>query len=272
MGKLETLTLNNGKTIPVVGYGTWLIKEEIAEDCVYNALKVGYRHIDSAQAYGNECGVGRGIRKSGLNRKEVYVTSKVQAEIKEYQKAKESIEESLKRLDIGYIDLMLIHCPMPWNEYSYEGGYRYEKENREVYKALEEAYEEGKIASIGVSNFNIDDLKNILNNCKVKPVVNQIPVHIGYTNMELINFCHENGILIESYSPIAHGRILENEGIKKVADKYHVSVAQLCIKYTVQLGTITLPKATSLEHMKDNLELDFVISDEDMDYLKAFKL
>lgn len=268
----KDIILNNGYKIPDIGYGTWLIRNEDAKECVLNALKVGYRHIDSAQAYGNEEGVGKGIKESGLPREEIYITSKVQAEIKDYKKAKYSIDESLKKLDSGYIDLMLIHCPTPWREYSYEGGYRYEKENIEVYKAMEEAVDSGKIRSIGVSNFNIDDLKNILNNCRIKPVVNQIQIHIGCTNIELIDFCESVGVKVEAYSPIGHGRILENKIINDMAKKYNVSVPQLCIKYTLQLGTITLPKAKSYNHMIENLKLDFEISSDDMETLKKYSL
>ena len=268
---VDFIKLNTGAFIPTIGYGTWLINNDVAKECVSNALKAGYYHIDSAKAYGNEDNVGNAIKESNLDRSFIYLTTKVPAERKTVESAKEAIDESLELLKTHYIDLMLIHCPMPWNEYRIEGGYRYEKENVEVYKLLEEYYYNGKIISIGVSNFNIDDLKNILANCRVKPAVNQIPVHIGNTNMELINFCLENDIQVEAYSPLAHGRILNHPEVIKIAKKYKVSVPQLCIKYTLQLGCISLPKASSLEHMKENLKLDFTISYEDMEFLKTIK-
>lgn len=258
----ENLKLNNGLLIPQLAYGTWLIKNEDAARCVKTALEVGYRHIDTAQAYGNEVGVGEGIKESGLNREDIYVTTKVQAEIKTYEGAKKSIDDSLNRLGLDYIDLILIHCPQPWREF--RGPKRYFEENIEVWKALEEAYEEGKVKAIGVSNFLIDDLENIINNCKIKPMVNQILCHIGKTPIDIIKFCQTNDIVVESYSPIAHGAALNNETIAKFADKYGVSIAQLCIKYTLQIGTISIPKASSREHIEDNAKLDFVISDEDM--------
>lgn len=256
------MKLYNGREIPDIGYGTWLIKNEDACKCVLMALESGYRHIDSAQAYGNEVGVGEALKKTSLKREEIYVTTKVAAEIKDYKKAKESIEESLRKLDLDYVDLILIHCPQPWA--LFRGKRKFFKENIEVWRALEEAYKDGKAKAIGVSNFLIEDIKNISNNCEIKPMVNQICCHICCTPIDVIKYCQENDIVVEAYSPIAHGRALENNAIIKMAEKYNVSVAQLCIKYTLQLDTVSLPKASSKAHIEDNLKLDFEISEEDM--------
>lgn len=256
------MKLYTGLEIPPLAYGTWLIKNDKAAECVKMALQAGYRHIDTAQAYGNEEGVGRGIKESGLKREEIFLTSKVQAEYKTYKKAKKSIDESLKKLGMDYIDLMLIHCPQPWM--LFRGKRRFFKENIEVWKAMEEAYKEGKLKAIGVSNFLVDDLENIMNNCEIKPMANQILCHIGNTPIDVIKFCQENDIVVESYSPIAHGRALDNGDIARFAMKYHVSIPQLCIKYTLQLDTISIPKASSKEHIEDNAKLDFTISEEDM--------
>ena len=264
--------LNNGVKIPVIGYGTWLINNEIADKCVYEALEMGYRHIDSAQIYGNEVGVGKGMKMSSVKREDIFLTTKVDAKIKSYEKAKESIEKSLKKLDVDYIDLMIIHCPMPWNEYKLHGGYRYEKENLEVWRALEEAYEAGKLRAIGVSNFSEEDLDNILKNCKIPPMINQIQICPGWTPIDNIEYCHKNNVVVEAYSPIAHGDALKNKTLIALADKYHVSVAQLCIRYTLQLDTVTLPKSTNPEHMKSNLKLDFIINEEDMELMKAIHI
>ena len=258
----KEFTLSNGNKVPALAYGTWLIKNENAAECVKNALELGYRHIDTAQAYGNEKGVGEGIRLSGLKREDIYVTTKVMAEFKSYKAAKKSIDDSLKRLGLDYVDLILIHCPQPWA--LFRGKRRYFKENIEVWKALEEAYKEGKVKAIGVSNFLIDDLENIMNNSEIKPMVNQILCHIGNTPMDIIKFCQTNDIVVESYSPIAHGAILNDVTVRKFAEKYNVSVAQLCIKYTLQIDTISIPKASSREHIEENAKLDFEISDEDM--------
>ena len=256
------MKLYNGNEIPDIGYGTWLIKNEDACKCCLMALESGYRHIDTAQAYGNEVGVGEAIKKSNLKREDIYVTTKVLAEIKNYKEAKQSIDESLERLGLDYVDLILIHCPQPWA--LFRGKRRFFEENIEVWKALEEAYKEGKAKAIGVSNFLVDDLENIMNHCEIKPMANQILCHIGNTPMDVIKFCQENDIVVEAYSPIAHGRALDDKHIVRMAEKYGVSVAQLCIKYTLQLDTVSLPKASSKEHIEDNMKLDFEISEEDM--------
>ena len=262
---MEKMRLSNGVEIPSLGYGTWLIDNKKAVTSTKIALECGYVHIDSAQAYGNEEGVGKAIRESGIDRNKLFVTTKVQAEHKTYKKAKKSIDESLEKLNIGYIDLILIHCPQPWM--LFRGKRRFFKENIEVWKALEEAYKEGKVKAIGVSNFLIDDLENIMNNCEIKPMVNQVLCHIGNTPIDVIKFCQQNDIVVEAYSPIAHGAALKDQKIQQMAEKYKVSIPQLCIKYTLQLGTVSLPKASSKEHIEDNMKLDFTISDEDMETL-----
>ena len=265
---MEKLKLNNGQMIPTLAYGTWLIDNKNASKCVQMAIEAGYKHIDTAQAYGNEEGVGEGIKESKIKREHLYVTTKVLAEHKTYKKAKKSIDESLKKLGLDYIDLILIHCPQPW--ILFRSKRRYFKENIQVWKALEDAYKEGKVKAIGVSNFLVDDLQNIMDNCEIKPMVNQILCHIGNTPMDIIKFCQENDIVVESYSPIAHGAALKNQTIVDMANKYGVSVAQLCIKYTLQLDTVSIPKASSKEHIEDNAKLDFVISEKDM--LELIKL
>ena len=259
---MKDFTLLNGNKVPALAYGTWLIKNENAKNCCLMALEAGYRHIDTAQAYGNEEGVGLAIKECGLNREDIYVTTKVKAELKTYKKAKKSIDESLERLGLDYVDLILIHCPQPWM--LFRSKRRFFKENIEVWRALEEAYNEGKVKAIGVSNFLIDDLENIIDNCHIKPMVNQILCHIGNSPMDVIKFCQENDIVVEAYSPIAHGAALKDEKIKAMADKYNVSVAQLCIQYTLQLDTISIPKASSKEHIEQNFKLDFEISKDDM--------
>ena len=254
--------LRNGNKIPTLAYGTWLIDNAVAAECVKNAIEVGYRHIDTAQAYRNEEGVGKGIKLSGIKREELFVTTKVMAEIKSYKEAKKSIDESLKRLDLDYVDLLLIHCPQPWAEF--RGPKRYFEENRAVWKALEEAYKEGKAKAIGVSNFLIDDIENISKDCEIEPMANQVLCHIGKTPVELIDYCKAHDIVFESYSPIAHGRAFNDDKIKLMAEKYGVSIPRLCIQYTLQLDTVSIPKATSREHIEDNFNLNFKIKEEDM--------
>ena len=264
---MEFQTLSNGVKIPVLGLGTWFIDDDKAEDAVVSAVKTGYRHIDTAQAYGNECGIGAGIKVCGVPREELFITSKVAAEAKTYEEAAKSIDETLGKMELNYIDLMLIHSPQPWAEWREDK--RYFEENIQVWKALEDAYTAGKIKAIGVSNFLIDDLDNLLTHCEIKPMVNQLLIHIGNTTAELIAYCKEQNIVVEAYSPIAHGEALKNETIVAMAQKYGVSVPKLCIKYILNLGMVALPKTANIEHMQDNANLIFEISSEDMEFLKA---
>lgn len=264
---MEFKILRNGIKVPVLGLGTWFIDDDNADSAVISAVKIGYRHIDTAQAYGNERGVGTGIKACGIPREELFVTSKVAAEAKTYDAAAKSIDKTLDKMGLTYIDLMLIHSPQPWAEW--RGGKRYFEENIQVWKALEDAYTAGKIKAIGVSNFLIDDLDNLLAHCEIKPMVNQLLIHIGNTPTELIDFCKQQNIVVEAYSPIANGEALKNETIVAMANKYGVSVPQLCIKYVLNLGTVALPKTANAEHMQNNANLDFKISNEDMETLKA---
>ena len=267
----KTITLYNGVEIPVLGAGTWQISDENAKDVVKNAVEVGYLHIDTAAAYENESGVGRGIKASGIAREKLFVTSKIPAEYKSYELATRTIEESLKFLQTNYIDLMLIHAPRPWDEMSEENGKNYNEENLSVWKALEEGYADGRFRSIGVSNFSVSDLKNIMNNSKIKPMVNQISCFIGRFPKETIEFCKENDIVVEAYSPMATGALLKDVEIGKMAAKYGVKISQLCIKYVLQLGLVALPKTTHKKYMEENAALDFEISRQDMEKLMNFQ-
>lgn len=264
---MEFRTLSNGKKIPVLGLGTWFIDDDKVTAAVVSAVKIGYRHIDTAQAYGNERGVGVGIKTCGIPREVLFVTSKVAAEAKTYDTAAKSIDETLDKMGLSYIDLMLIHSPQPWAEW--RDDKRYFEENIQVWKALEDAYKTGKVKAIGVSNFLIDDLENLTAHCEIKPMVNQLLIHIGNTPTELIEYCKEQNIVVEAYSPIAHGEALKNEAIVSMAGKYGVTVPQLCVKYVLNLGTVALPKTANVEHMQNNANLNFEISDEDMEILKA---
>ena len=263
----ETYTLNNGVKIPKLGLGTWLLNDAQTAQAVRDAVKLGYRHIDTAQAYENEAGVGEGVRTCGVPREELFITTKVAAECKSYESAAASIDESLRVSGLDYFDLILIHHPQPWMEVN-QSENRYYEENRQVWKALEDAYKAGKAKAIGLSNFQIEDLENILSSCKVKPMVDQVLAHISNTPLELIDFCQKNDILVEAYSPVAHGAVLGNEAIGAIAAKYGVSIPQLCLAYDIQLGLVVLPKTANPAHMESNAQLDFTISDEDMELLK----
>ncbi len=262
----EKYTLSNGVEIPKLGLGTWFINDTDVVQAVVEAVKIGYRHIDTAQAYQNERGVGEGIRTSGIKRDDMFVTTKLAAEVKSYDEAVASIESSLETLGLETIDLMIIHSPRPWMEYHNDDPFF--EGNREAWRALEDAYKAGKLRAIGVSNFEIEDLDNILESCTVKPMVNQILAHISNTPTELIQYSQDQGILVEAYSPVAHGELMKNQEVVAIAEKYGVSVPQLGIRYVLQLGLLPLPKTANPAHMENNADVDFVISDEDMDFLK----
>ena len=266
----NALTLNNGVKIPQLGLGTWFIDDADAAAAVKAAAELGYRHFDTAQAYGNERGVGEGVRTCGVPREELFVVSKVAAEHKTYEQAKAGIDETLKKMGLDYLDMMIIHSPQPWVKVN-QCDDRYVEGNRAAWRALEDAYKEGKLRAIGVSNFQIGDLNSLLEACTVKPMVNQILLHISNTPLELVEFCQKNDITVEAYSPIAHGVILHQPEIQAMAEKYGVSVPQLCIRYTLQLGAVSLPKTANPAHMKTNAEVNFEITAEDMETLKHFK-
>lgn len=248
------------------GLGFWQIAKEDAKRVFIEGYEIGYRHFDTAVAYRNESEIGEAIKELNLDRDAYWITSKIPAEIKNHDDAKRVIEESLNRLGLEYLDLMLIHAPKPW-PLMFAPGPRFHKGNLEVWKALVEAKREGKIKNIGVSNFNVNDLKNIMDNSDEPIFANQIRVHIGHVPTKIIDFCKENNILVEAYSPIGTGRLIDNETVKEIAKKNGVSPAKLCIKYTDALGTLPLPRSRSKEHMKENFEFDFALSKEDMEIL-----
>ncbi|WP_310551709.1 aldo/keto reductase [Paenibacillus glufosinatiresistens] len=262
----ETFKLTNGIELPKLGLGTWLLDDKQAAQAVRDAVSIGYRHIDTAQAYGNEAGVGEGVRTCGVPREELFITTKVAAELKDADAAAQSIEASLSQLGLEDLDLLIIHSPQPWNQF--REANRYFDENKRVWRALETAYKAGKVKAIGLSNFLQDDVENILSSCEIKPMVNQILAHVGNTPLELIEFCQKNDIAVEAYSSIAHGAILDHAEMKVIADRYGVSVAQLSLRYGIQLDLAVLPKTANPDHMRNNAELDFVIGDEDMETLK----
>ncbi|MWD27437.1 aldo/keto reductase [Aquicoccus sp. SCR17] len=263
----ETQTLPNGVEIPQLALGTWMIDDDKVADAVKAAIDIGYRHIDTAQAYGNERGVGEGVRTSGVPRDQLFVQTKLDAGVKDYEGAKAAIEGSLETLGLDYIDLLVIHSPQPWDQFG--GEDRFFEGNLAAWKAMEEALDAGKVRAIGVSNFQKEDLDNLLQNASVKPMIDQVLAHVGNTPFDLIEHARANDMLVEAYSPIGHGKILENSEIKDIAASYDVSVPQLCIRYVLQLGLLALPKTANPDHMKTNADVDFEISDADMETLKG---
>ncbi len=260
--------LSNGVKIPKIGFGTWQIPNgEVAYDSVMFALKHGYRHIDTAAAYRNEQSVGKAIRDSGIPRAEVFVTTKLESHIKTYQGAHDAFNQTLEDLGLKYVDLYLIHAPWPWSEI----GKNCDEGNIEAWRALEEIYQSGRAKAIGVSNFSVHDLENVMKDAKIIPHANQINYHIGEDQSETQDYCEKHNILVEAYSPLATGRILNKPEIVHMADKYKVTPAQLCIRYCLEKKTLPLPKSTHEGRIVENAHLDFSISVDDMKILEEIK-
>lgn len=267
----ETVTLPNGHLIPKVGFGTWLLEDgPECYDAVSEALRVGYRHIDTASSYFNEASVGRAIRDSGIPREQIFVTSKLRAEAKSYPVALEEFEKTMATIGLDYLDLYLVHCP--WRSWDPKDlADHLPAENREIWKAMEEFLASGRVKAIGVSNFNRDDFENLLPVCEVKPMANQIQWFIGRDVADTLAVCAEHEMVVEAYSPFAHGLIVNHPEIAGIAARYGASAPQLCIRYLLQKGAVVLPKATSPAHIRANAETDFEISDADMGVLDAMR-
>lgn len=257
----DTFTLKNGVKIPKLGLGTWQIPEgEEAYNSVLWALKHGYRHIDTAMAYGNEASVGRAIKDSMIPREEIFVTTKLPAQFKGYEIAKECFQKSLTALGLEYIDLYLIHAPWPWDKI----GLDCTEGNVESWRAFEEIYDSGKVKAIGISNFEQKHIEPILAMCKRAPMVNQIRFHIGDRQEAVVSFCEKKDILITAYSPLATGRIISDKAIVTMAERYQVTPAQLCIRYCLQKNMVVIPKSTKEERIVSNAQVEFEIKAEDM--------
>ncbi len=260
----ETFTLSNGVKIPKIGLGTWQIPDgEDTYNSVMFALKNGYRHIDTAKAYGNEASVGNAVRDFGIAREEVFITTKLPAECKGYEIAKKCFEESLSDLGLGYIDLYLIHAPWPWDKM----GMDCTEGNIESWKAMEEIYESGKARAIGISNFAPEHIQPILDQCNIVPMVNQVSYHIGNRQEHIVAKCKEHHIQLMAYSPLATGGLVNDPYVAKIAEKYNATIPQICVRYCIQKGAVAIPKSTKEERIISNVQIDFEISDEDMAYL-----
>lgn len=262
----ETYTLNNGINIPKVGFGTWQIPNgDVAYRAVSEALEAGYRHIDTALVYGNEKSVGRAIANSGIPRSELFVTTKLPAQTKERVGVVDAFNRSLDNLDMPYVDLYLIHAPWPWSM----PGVRYDKQNLVAWDMMQRFYDDHQARAIGVSNFDDHDLANIIEHGDLNPAVDQIQYYIGATEPINAGFAQKNDVLVEAYSPLATGGLLDNADLRPFADKYGVSIAQLALRFVLQNGVLPLPKATSAAHIQANTQLDFEISADDMAKLNA---
>ena len=264
------MILRNGIEIPDIGFGTWNIPYgEGCEKAVFEAIKAGYRHIDTAGAYGNERSVGLGVKaaiREGLikDRSDVFITSKLWNTNRSYNKAFRGFDKSMRNLDLDYIDLYLIHWPA--NKMKYKNP---DEVNATTWEALEEIYEEGRVKSIGVSNFLPHHLEELKKSAKVLPMVNQVELHVGYMQKEVVEYNNNNGIITEGYSPLGTGALLDNEILWEMAKKYQTTVSNICISFLRKRGIIPIPKTTSPDRMSGNLRL-IRIEDEDMDILYNF--
>jgi diketogulonate reductase-like aldo/keto reductase len=257
----DTFSMSNGVTIQKVGFGTWQIPDgREAYDSVRAALDAGYRHIDTARAYGNEASVGRAVRDSGIPREELFLTTKCPAEVKTADGARDAFQKSFAALDLGPVDLYLIHAPWPWDAI----GTDHRQGNIEVWKVFEELYAEERTRSIGVSNFDVADLESLTAATDVAPHANQIRWFVGSTQPETTAYCQEHDILVEGYSPLATGRLIGDQDIARIAEKYGRSVAQVSIRYLLQRDVLPLPKSTTPSRIVENADVDFEISDEDL--------
>ncbi len=266
MIKNEFFELYNGVKIPKVGFGTWQVKDgDEAYQSTLWALEAGYRHIDTAHAYGNEESIGRAVRDSGIPRAEIFITTKLPSHIKTYEGAKAYFAESLESLGLEYLDLYLIHAPWPWSNI----GEDCTEGNIEAWRAMVELYNEGKVRAIGVSNFAVKDIVAVTEATGVKPMANQIRYFIGNRQDAITDYCQANGILIEAYSPLATGEIASHEKLGPIAEKYGVTIPKFCIRYCLEKNTLPLPKSVHKERIEANIDLDFTIEKEDIDYLDS---
>lgn len=256
----DTYTLNNGVKIPCVAYGTYKAADENGADIIAAAVEEGYRYFDTASFYETEEYVAEAIRRSGLPREDFFIATKLWKEEMGYEEALAAFERSAKRLNTDYIDLYLIHWPKPTADYQ-----DWKQLDIDTWRALEKLYKEGKVHAIGLSNFLPHHLDNILENCEIKPMVNQIEYHAGYTQEATVQYCKQHDILVQAWSPISRGRIFHDVTLVELAEKYQVSVPKLALRFCIQNGIVPLPKAASRERMRENMNLfDFEISDEDM--------
>lgn len=264
----DSFIMHNGKTIPCIGYGTYKTYDNEACDAVLLAIKAGYRHIDTAAYYQNEQGIGKAVRKCGIPREELFITSKVWNTDRGYEKTKKAFADSLERLGLEYMDLYLIHWPANRKQFGDDA----KRINAETWKALEELYAEGKVKAIGVSNFLPHHIEELMETAKVKPMVNQIEFHPGWAQLEISRYCQQNDIVVEAWSPLCRNEALENETLKSIGKKYKKGTAQVCIRWIMQHGILPLPKTVNAGRMAENADVfDFELTAEEMQLIDGLK-
>jgi len=257
---MKKIKLINGVYIPDIGFGTWnLPRDNSTIEAVKTAIECGFRQIDCAAAYGNEDIVGKAINESGAAREELFIVSKLHNIIRGYDETIAAFNKTLADLQIEYLDLYLIHWPVPK---IFKGNYK--EMNAESWRAFEDLYNQGKIKAIGVSNFKVHHMEELRQTAKIMPMVHQVEFHPSCLQKEIIDYCRQNNITVQGYSPLAHGMVFKCREVVEIAEKCKVSVAQLCVKYVMQHNIIPIVKSVSRERIMENMELDFTISDNDM--------
>lgn len=261
----DCYTLSNGIEIPCMGFGTYKAASGNDAQVLKTAIEAGYRYFDTASFYQTEEYLGQAVKESGISREKFFIVSKVWKSEMGYENTKKAFEDTLRRLQMEYLDIYLIHWPRPSADCR-----NWKEVDLETWRAMEELQAEGKIRGLGVSNFLPHHLENILENCRVKPLVNQLELHPGYMQQAAVQYCREHGIYMQAWSPIGRGRVFENTLITELTEKYKVSPAQLCLRFLIQNEIIPIPKSSSIERMKENMDVfDFTIGQEDMYRLAA---
>lgn len=265
---MYNFTLSNGVEIPSIGYGTLNIENDRdAVKVIKNAINNGYRHFDSAEVYGNDEALGIAIKESNISRNDFFITSKLSNDNRGYINTIKAFNETLKRMQLEYLDLYLIHWPASENQFK-----NWQEINIETWKALETLYKEGKVKAIGVSNFLIHHLKPLVEKAEILPMINQLEVHPGQNQQEIVEFCRENNILVEAWGPLGAGKMIDNKDLVEIAQKYNKSVAQICIKWCLEQNIIPLPKTVNETRMKENLDVyDFTILENDIKRINQLK-
>ena len=256
--------LNNGIEIPSIAFGTWkFLDNEETSQIINNAITNGYRYIDTASAYGNEASIGRGIKQSGIDRQSIVIGGKLWNDDRGYEKTIKACYKTIETLNCEYLDVYLIHWPASKAVHD-----NWKEINNETWKAMEYLYESGLVKAIGVCNFKVNQLESLIEKAKIKPMINQVEFHPGVMQKEILEFCKRNSILVEAWSPLGSGKLIKKEQLKEIASKYNKDVAQICIKWCIQNGTLPIPKTSDTDRMKSNLNVfDFTIGKEDMEYL-----
>ena len=265
---METYTLSNGMKMPVLGFGMWQnTNPEEAIQGIQTAIEVGYRHIDGAAAYQNEELVGKGLQESNIAREDLFLTSKLMNEAHGYENVRREVEETLEKLGTDYLDLYLIHWPIVKGH-----GDKWKESNLDTWRAFEELYDEGILKAIGVSNFSVEHLENLVENARIKPMVNQLLVHPGVIQEETREYCKEHNIVVQAYSPLSPLNVLKNDKcVQGMVDKYDKTIAQILLRFDLQLGVVPLTKSVHESRIKENFEIfDFEINEEDMAYFKEW--